>query len=222
MFLALTVPFLGTMIGAGAVLGLPLGSQRVQSGLSGFVAGAMLGAAFWNLLVPGAQVSAMGASVGFLLGLGLISVLEYWGCAGTDRYGSVGILMLALVLHNIPEGLAVGIAGGEHSGTMIGIALQNIPDGAVAAMPLAAMGKKKRSAFALGTLSGAVEPVAALAAMQMQALSPHPAAGMMGFAAGAMLYVVIRELIPRMDEDLSSMGTFAAGMLLILGMSGVT
>lgn len=222
LMLALTVPFFGTMIGAGAVLGLPLGSERTQRGLSGFSAGAMLAALFWNLLLPGQTDHPQATLVGFLAGIGVVMAAEEI----PNRFGKymhpAAVLMLALVLHNIPEGMAVGIPGEGQAGTILGIALQNIPDGAVAAVPLAAMGMKKRKAFAGGVLSGAVEPVAALAASGTAAGSEWVGPGMMGFAAGAMMYVIIRELAPRMGEERTGISWFALGFGLIAVLSGVT
>lgn len=215
--LTLIVPFLGTILGAGAVLGLPAGSARVQRGLNGFAAGAMLAAAFWNLLLPGAERGMTGTALGFLLGIGGIGAVEALpGRQGTKR-NPAAVLMIAVVLHNIPEGLAVGITGADRPGAMIGIALQNIPDGAVVAVPLAAMGLRKRKAFWAGVLSGAVEPVAAALAMCLRTGAASLSPGLMGFAAGAMAYVVIRELTPRMENSQSGMLWFWLGFVLVMG-----
>lgn len=222
IFLALLVPFLGTALGAGAVLGLPVGSNRVQQGLNGFAAGAMLGAGFWNLLLPGAELGWVGTVQGFLLGIGLVLAAEElpgrWGI----KLNPAVVLMIAVILHNIPEGMAVGITGTERPGAMIGIALQNIPDGAVVAVPLAAVGVRKRRAFLAGTLSGMVEPVAAVLAMGVCGGMAWLAPGLMGFAAGAMAYVVIRELVPRMEKTQGGMLWFALGFVLIMGLDSVT
>lgn len=222
LVLALTVPFLGTMIGAGAVLGLPLGSERTRGGLNGFAAGAMLAALFWNLLLPGQGAHPGAALTGFLAGIGTALAAEEL----PNRFGRsmhpAAVLMMALVLHNIPEGMAVGVPGEGQPGTVAGIALQNIPDGAVAAVPLAAMGMKKGKAFAGGVLSGAVEPVAALIASGAAAGPEWLRPGMMGFAAGAMMYVVIRELAPRMGEGRTGICWFTLGFGVIAGLAGVT
>lgn len=221
MILALCVPFLGTLLGAGAVLGMPLGSGRVRSGLNGAAAGMMLVAAFVNLLLPGIRSDPAGTGVGFFAGLWMM--LEAESRASRRGSGSAaGVLLLAVVLHNIPEGLAVGLSGEEHPDTMMGIALQNIPDGAVAAVPLAAMGMKKGKAFTLGGLTGAVEPLAAAAAMGMRRSFQGWMPGLMGFAAGAMVYVIIRELVPRMGSGKWAMGWFAAGTVLSLVLAGIT
>lgn len=220
LMLALTVPFLGTAVGSGAVLGLPLGSRRVQKGLNGFAAGVMIAASFWNLLMPGASINAAGAAIGFVLGVGLILAAE--SLPSGKKLSPTGVLILAVVLHNIPEGMAVGITREQDMGTMIGIALQNIPDGAVVALPLAALGMAKRKAFAAGVLSGAVEPVAALIAMELCVGTAWLVPGMMGFAAGAMVYVVIRELIPRMGQGNWGMSWFLAGVLMVMGLGSIT
>lgn len=222
LFLTLAVPFLGTALGSGVVLGLPMGSERVRQGLNGFAGGAMLAALFWNLLLPGWGEDPRASCVGFALGIGLVLLAERTAEGRQNRWHPAAVLMGAVVLHNIPEGMAVGIGGSDATGTIVGIALQNIPDGAVAAAPLAAMGMKKGKAFAAGVLSGAVEPVAALIAMGLRSGAAFLAPGMMGFAAGAMAYVVIRELAPRMGEKQTGMVCFLLGFLLIQSMQGAT
>ena len=213
---ALTVPFLGTMLGAMAVFGLGTGSQRVSTMLSAFAGGAMLAAAFWSLLLEGAAMNGTGTAAGFLVCLVLAAVGEAVPEGRRAGGRGVAMLLLALVLHNIPEGMAVGIAETGDMGIMTGIAAQNIPDGAVAAAVLAAMGLERKKAFALGTMTGAVEPVAALAVMGLRQRWGSLGPGLMGFAAGAMVYVLIRELAPRMNGDWRGMCWFAAGVGLIL------
>lgn len=217
---ALTVPFLGTALGAGAVLGLPVGSERVQRGLNGFAAGAMLTAAFWNLLLPGMEENALSALIGFLMGITLVLIAEELPGNSGAGLSPAAVLMTAVVLHNIPEGMAVGIT--TRPGAMISIALQNIPDGAVVAVPLAAMGLDRKKAFLAGILSGAVEPVAAIIAMELCGSAACAAPGLMGFAAGAMMYVIIRELVPRMGEGKGAILWFALGLAGIMGLGCVT
>lgn len=208
--IALWVPFLGTVLGAAVVLGLPMGSPGVNRGFSGLAGGMMLGAAVGNLLVPGWGMSPAGTVIGLVLGLGIMGV-----CEGKLGQGSsAAVVVVAVVLHNIPEGLAVGFTGEGQTGTVMGIALQNIPDGAVAAMPLVGLGMKRRKAFFLGALTGAVEPVAALMAMVLAGNGAWLEPGMMGFAAGAMIYVVIRELMPRMGRGWGVVWWFV-GMVLM-------
>ena len=141
MWFGLLGPFLGTALGAGAVLGIPMGSTKGNAALAGAAAGAMTAACIWNLILPALEQSRGWAFFGFLLGLlGLIIPRHLPG----GWFGPGAALMIAVVLHNIPEGMAVG-AGGS-TGLTLGIALQNIPDGAVAAVPLLALGFSRRRA----------------------------------------------------------------------------
>lgn len=222
MILPLTVPFLATSLGSGAVLGLPVERPEVQRRLSGFAGGGMLGAVVWNLLVPGREHGVWMLLLGLALGLGLLCLADALGEKRGLWHNPDGMLMVAVVLHNIPEGLAVGLTEPGQAATMIGIALQNIPDGAVVSVPLAAMGMKKRKAFWYGVLSGGVEPLAALAAWALRRQSGTVYGMLMGFAAGAMLYVIIRELIPRMGQDGRPLWWFFLGFGVMLGLDGVT
>lgn len=212
---AVLIPFLGTVLGAGMVLGLPVGEKRVQLALNGFAAGAMGTAAVVNLLLPGGRENPAGAGLGFALGLGLVLAADILGKG--RALPPAAVLILAVVLHNIPEGMAVGIPEGA-PGTMIGIAVQNIPDGAVVAVPLATMGMKKRKAFLWGVLSGAVEPLAALGTAMVHSRVTAMGPGLMGFAAGAMGYVVLRELVPRMGKGRMGLVWCAlgAGLMLVI------
>ncbi len=212
MWFALVGPFLGTAVGAGAALGVPMGSRRWNAALAGAAAGAMIAACIWNLLLPALAAGRGGAMVGFALGLLALLVPER---LPGGRFSPAAALMTAVVLHNIPEGMAVG--AGESAGLTLGIALQNIPDGAVAAVPLLALGVSRRRAFTAGVLSGAVEPAAAGLMMVCSALLNPWMPVLLGFAAGAMTFVVLRELAPRMGD--SGWGTvcFAAGFLLMAG-----
>lgn len=212
MLTAVLVPFLGTALGAGMVLGLKIGEERTGQVMNGVAAGAMTGAAVMNLLVPG--FCADGWLTVWSAVLGVALVLGSEALAGLGGRPEI-VLLLAVVLHNIPEGMAVGMA--SDSGTMVGIALQNIPDGAVVAVPLAALGMKKSRAFLLGVLSGAVEPAAALIAAALGKSIAGAAPGMMGFAAGAMGYVVARELIPRTGKGGRVWFLLGLGMMAVLG-----
>lgn len=212
MWFSLLLPFLGTALGAGAALGVPMGSRRCSAALSGAAGGAMLAASIWNLLLPALQTGRTWAMAGFALGLTALLLPER---LGVSRLPAGSALMTAVVLHNIPEGLAAG--AGDSAGLTLGIALQNIPDGAVAAVPLLALGCSRRRAFGWGVLSGAVEPLAAgLMLAFAPALTPLMPL-LLGFAAGAMTFVVFRELAPNMAE--SGWGTvcFGAGFLLLAG-----
>ena len=212
MWFGLGMPLLGTAVGASAAFGVPMGSRRWNAALSGGAAGAMLAACVWNLLLPALDGSRAMALAGFLLGFLALLIPE--GLPGA-RLSPGGALLLAVVLHNIPEGLAVG--AGDSAGLTVGIALQNIPDGAVAAVPLLALGFSRWRAFGAGVLTGMVEPIAAgLMLLFAPYLTPWMPA-LLGFAAGAMLFVVMTELAARMGE--SGWGTvcFAIGFVLMAG-----
>ena len=212
MWFGLLGPFLGTAVGAAAVLGVPMGSRRWNAGLAGAAGGAMLAASLWNLLLPALASGRGWALGGFALGLLLLLVPER---LPGGRFSPAVVLMTAVVLHNIPEGLAVG--AGDSAGLTLGIALQNIPDGAVAAVPLLALGVSRKRAFAAGVLSGAVEPAAAGLMMLFSGFLTPWMPALLGFAAGAMTFVVLKELAPKMAD--SGWGTvcFAAGFLLMAG-----
>ena len=206
MWFGLLGPFLGTAVGSAAALGVPMGSRRCNSALAGAAGGAMLAACLWKLLLPAIQAAKGLALVGFVVGMLLLLVPERLPGGG---FSPAAALLLAVVLHNIPEGMAVG--AGDSAGLTLGIALQNIPDGAVAAVPLLALGYGRWRAFLAGVLSGAVEPLAAGVMMAFgPALSPAMPL-LLGFAAGAMTFVILRELAPKMAE--SGWGTvcFALG-----------
>ena len=241
------IPFLGTALGAGCVFLLKeeIG-PRLQKALLGFAAGVMVAASVWSLLIPAMdQCESMGrlaflpAAVGVLLGMGFLLVLdqviphqhldsdcpEGAPCAAKKST----MLMLAVTLHNIPEGMAVGAvlaglgtAGGISKAAAftlaVGIAIQNFPEGAVISMPMKeAVGRKR--AFAYGVLSGAVEPVAALLTVALSRFLIPALPYLLAFAAGAMLYVVVEELIPESAEGKhSNVGTIAFSLGFVLMM----
>ena len=248
IILGLFIPFAGTSLGAAMVFFF---SKQISDGLqkilTGFAAGVMVAASFWSLMQPALESSeAMGrlsfvpAAVGFLIGIGFLLLLDEVtphmhmdhqvegpesGLKRTTK------LILAVTLHNIPEGMAVGVvyAGwvSGHTGVSqtaalalaIGIAIQNFPEGAIVSMPLLAEGMKKGKTFWYGVLSGAVEPVAALitiiAARAVIPVLPY----LLAFAAGAMFYVVVEELIPEMSEGKhSNAGTIAFSLGFVLMM----
>lgn len=250
IFLGLIIPFIGTAAGAGCVFFLrnqlkPL----VQKSLLGFASGVMVAASVWSLLIPAMEQSeSMGkfafipAAVGFLLGIGFLLLMDritphlHLGCNEAEgpkcSLKKTTMLVLAVTLHNIPEGMAVGVV---FAGMMadqaeislmaamalsIGIAIQNFPEGAIISLPLRSeeeMGKGK--AFLYGAVSGIVEPIAAgvtiLLFRFIQPLLPY----LLAFAAGAMIYVVVEELIPEASEgEHSNIGTigFAVGFVLMM------
>lgn len=248
VMIGLLLPFVGTSLGAAMVFllrdSISKGLQRV---LTGFAAGVMVAASFWSLLNPALEGSAhMGklsfvpAAVGFLVGMGFLLLLDEITPHMHMDQGEEGPssslkrttkLILAVTLHNIPEGMAVGVvyanllAGDglvSAAGALVlaaGIAIQNFPEGAIVSMPLRAEGMDKGKTFLYGVLSGAVEPVAAfitiLASSLVSSLLPY----LLAFAAGAMFYVVVEELIPEMSEgEHSNVGTvaFSIGFVLMM------
>ena len=249
VFQGLMIPFIGTALGAGCVFFLKGALNRnVQRGLTGFAAGVMVAASIWSLLIPAMEGSAgMGqyafvpAVVGFWAGTLFLLALDHiipplhmnaQKAEGPhSRLSRTTMLVLAVTLHNIPEGMAVGViyAGwlsGSESITLgaalalsLGIAIQNFPEGAIISMPLRAAGMGKWRAFGSGVLSGAVEPIGGALTILATALVVPVLPYALSFAAGAMLYVVVEELIPEMSEgEHSDVGviSFAAGFSLMM------
>ena len=242
------IPFIGTSLGAAMVFVLRRDiSASLQKILTGFAAGVMVAASFWSLLQPALESSAhMGtlsflpAAIGFLVGVGFLLLLDeitpHMHFNNQDEGPKSGLkrttkLILAVTLHNIPEGMAVGVAyagflsgnaGITSAGALalaLGIAIQNFPEGAIVSMPLKAEGMKKGKTFLFGVLSGIVEPIAAvvtiLAAGAVVPIMPY----LLAFAAGAMMYVVVEELIPEMSEGKhSNWGTIAFSLGFVLMM----
>lgn len=245
------IPFLGTALGSACVLFMRNKlNTMVQRALVGFAAGVMVAASIWSLLIPAMeQADDMGhwsflpAVIGFWLGILFILVLDHTIPhlhQGSDepegpkvRLKKTTMLVLAVTLHNIPEGMAVGVvfAGwmiGDETITLagaftlaLGIAIQNFPEGAIISMPLKAEGMKKRDAFLWGALSGAVEPLAALVTIWAAGFIVPALPYLLSFAAGAMIYVVVEELIPEMSQGQhSNLGTifFTIGFTLMLAL----
>lgn len=245
----LLLPFLGTTLGAACVFFMK-GQMKplVQKMLLGFASGVMVAASVWSLLIPAMDMSEeMGkyafipAAAGFLLGilflLGMDRVVPHLHMGAECAEGpkcslkKTTMLVLAVTLHNIPEGMAVGVvfAGMLSQNTEItvagafalsvGIAIQNFPEGAIISMPLKSEGTGKGKAFLYGMLSGAVEPVAAVITILLAGFITPVLPYLLSFAAGAMLYVVVEELIPEASEgEHSNIGTigFAAGFVLMM------
>ena len=245
------IPFAGTTLGAAAVL-FVRGQldDGVQRPLIGFASGVMVAASIWSLLLPALEQSGeMGglsffpAVTGFWIGILFLMLLNYMipylrseeGICreGRTDIGKKAMLLLAVTLHNIPEGMAVGvifagwlsgnagIAFMEATACSIGIAIQNFPEGAIVSMPLRAGGMAKKKAFFYGTLSGAVEPAAALLTILAVRWIVPALPYLLSFAAGAMMYVVVEELIPEISEEPhSNRGVllFAAGFTIMLAL----
>lgn len=245
----LLLPFLGTTLGAGCVFFMKKSlGDSLRRGLNGFAAGVMVAASIWSLLIPAMEqaegmrkLSFVPAAVGFCLGilflLFLDHIIPHLHQNGTQDEGpkshlsKTAKMLLAVTLHNIPEGMAVGVvyAGFLTGSTEIsaagalalslGIAIQNFPEGAIISMPLRSEGMSKFKAFLNGTLSGIVEPLGAAATILAAHLVVPILPYLLSFAAGAMLYVVVEELIPEMSEGKhSNIGTvfFAVGFSLMM------
>ena len=245
----IAIPFIGTVVGASTVLlARKSVSARIHNALLGFAAGVMVAASVWSLIIPALDLSEdMGklswipAAVGIILGmlflLTLDSIIPHTHPGTDTREGlasSLGkrqMLMLAVTLHNIPEGMAVGaVVAGAMTGNAgisiaaamalaVGMAIQNIPEGAIISLPLRSEGLSRKKAFGFGALSGLVEPVSA---MVMILLFEHIAGVLpylLAFSAGAMLYVVVEELIPETQQGKhSDIGTiaFAVGFVIMM------
>lgn len=249
IILLLSLPFAGTMLGAAMVLFLrDRFAARIQNTLLGFASGVMVAASVWSLLIPAMEASAdmerlawVPALVGFVLGVGFMLLLDTViphlhidsdrpeGLR--SRLGRSSMLVLSVTLHNIPEGMAVGVVaagamtadvGLSFAGALalaVGLAIQNIPEGAIISLPLRAAGNSRRRAFAYGAMSGVVEPIAAILTIifieHLVAILPY----MLAFSAGAMIYVVVEELIPsahRGEHSNAPTIGFALGFALMM------
>lgn len=227
------IPFLGTTLGSACVFFLKGNIHpRVEKAFTGFAAGVMVAASFWSLLLPAIDGSArlgiyrfFPALTGLWLGFILMLLLDRYIPANRD--GDISkMLFLAVTLHNVPEGMAVGVilAGlAQNSGEItaaaafslsLGIAIQNFPEGAIISLPLKAKGVGKGKAFLLGALSGAAEPVAAIITFLLAGFAIPLIPYFLAFAAGAMFYVVAEELL----KESSHTGTVFFGLGLTLMM----
>ncbi len=249
LVLGLLIPLLGTMLGAAFVfLMKDEMSPRVQKSLLGFASGVMVAASVWSLLIPAMEMEAgegpwavVPAAVGFLLGIGFLLLIDEVTPhlhldaerpeGPRSHLSRTAMLALAVTIHNLPEGMAVGVvfAGAEEGAAhltlasalavSIGIAIQNVPEGAIIAMPMRAAGNSKWRSFAIGSLSGAVEPLGGLAVVLLASMMTPALPYLLAFAAGAMIYVVVEELIPEASEgehsNLSTIG-FAVGFVLMM------
>lgn len=250
-FLGILIPFLGTSLGAACVFAMRKGlNEQVQRALTGFAAGVMVAASVWSLLIPAMeQAGGMGkwsfvpAVVGFWAGVLFLLLLDRIiphlhrnsekAEGPKSKLQKTTMLVLAVTLHNIPEGMAIGVVyAGFLSGSggitaasalalSIGIAIQNFPEGAIISMPLGGQGVSKPKAFLYGVLSGAVEPLGAVLTVLFASLVVPALPYLLSFAAGAMLYVVVEELIPEMSQGKhSNIGTvfFAVGFTVMMAL----
>lgn len=251
IIIGLMVPFLGTSLGSACVF-LMKGKmhRQVERALTGFASGVMVAASIWSLLVPAMEQSEnmkkfafVPAFIGFWAGIIFLLLLD--SCVphlhmNTDKaegpkskLAKTTMMVLAVTLHNIPEGMAVGVVyAGYKSGNVaitagaalalsLGIAIQNFPEGAIISMPLAAEGRSRKKAFMYGVLSGAVEPVFGFLTILAVGFIVPAMPYLLSFAAGAMMYVVVEELIPEMSEgEHSNIGVvmFAVGFTIMMAM----
>lgn len=245
----LLIPFAGTLIGSAFVFFMKKEMPvLLQKALLGFASGVMVAASVWSLLIPSMEMSAgegictvLPAAIGFIAGMGFLLAVDYLtphlhiGDESPEglkaRISKTAMLALAVTIHNIPEGMAVGvvIAGSLQDGigiapaaamaTAIGIAIQNIPEGAIISMPMRAAGNSRRKSFLIGGLSGIVEPIGAVLVILLASLMAPILPYFLAFAAGAMLYVVVEELIPEASvgqhSNISTIG-FAIGFVLMM------
>ena len=247
----IAIPFIGTVLGSACVFFMKKElSRTVQRALTGFAGGVMVAASIWSLLIPAIkQCEGRGkwaflpAFIGFWLGILFLLLLDkiiphlHMNAEKAEglksRAAKTTMMVLAVTLHNIPEGMAVGVVfAGLLSGSVeitaggalalsLGIAIQNFPEGAIISMPLYAEGKTKSKAFLDGALSGAVEPIGALLTMFAAGLFVPAMPYLLAFAAGAMIYVVVEELIPEMSVgEHSNIGVvmFALGFTLMMAL----
>ena len=249
LLLGLLIPLLGTMLGSAFVfLMKDQMSPRLQKTLLGFASGVMVAASVWSLLIPAMEMqqergawTVVPAAVGFLLGIGFLLLLDeltphlHLGATAPEgprsRLSRTAMLGLAVTIHNLPEGMAVGVvfAGAEQGvahlslasalAVSLGIAIQNVPEGAIISMPMRAEGNSRWRSFLLGSLSGVVEPLGGLAVVLLASLLTPALPYLLAFAAGAMFYVVVEELIPEAStgshSNLSTIG-FAIGFVLMM------
>ena len=248
-FLGIMIPFLGTTLGAACVFFMKKSlGELVQRALAGFAAGVMVAASIWSLLIPAIEqsedlgkLSFLPAFIGFWSGVLFLLLLDrliphlHVGSEQAEgpksKLGRTTMMVMAVTLHNIPEGMAVGVvyAGFLSGNTKItaasalalslGLAIQKFPEGAIISMPLRAEGERKGRAFLGGVVSGVVEPIGAVLTLLAAQLVIPALPYLLSFAAGAMLYVVVEELIPEMSHGRhSNLGTvfFAVGFSVMM------
>lgn len=243
------IPFIGTTLGAACVFFLKREiNHQIQRILLGFASGVMVAASVWSLLLPAIDMSEeMGKlafippAAGIMIGMGFLLLMDrliphiHLGAEESEgiktNLKKTTMLVLAVTLHNIPEGMAVGVAfagflSGEGAITLagaialsIGIAIQNFPEGSIISLPLRSEGNSRLRAFCYGTLSGVVEPVAAVITIACANIMTPILPYVLSFAAGAMLYVVVEELIPEASEGShSNIGTIGFGIGFVIMM----
>lgn len=251
MLFAILIPFLGTALGSACVFLFRNIGKKVDKILTGFAAGVMIAASVWSLLIPAMeqaeQTAGMGklsfipSAIGFLLGIGFLLLIDelvphlHMNSEKPEGLKSSlskhAMMLLAVTIHNIPEGMAVGvvyaamltegsgISYGAAIALAVGIAIQNFPEGAILSLPLHQSGMKKQHAFLFGTLSGAVEPISTVIVILLSSFFTPILPYCLSFAAGAMIYVVVEELVPEMSEgEHSNIGVIAFSLGFVLMM----
>lgn len=250
VIIGILIPFVGTMLGSAMVFFMKREMNTLlQKILLGFAAGVMMAASVWSLLVPAMEMVEEGmgklsfipASVGFLIGIAVLLLIDRVVPhlhLGDDRpeglkasFAKTTMMILAVTIHNFPEGMAVGVVFAgmlNGNGTIslaaafalsIGIAIQNFPEGAIISMPLCAAGASKKKSFVYGTLSGLVEPIGSILTILLSTIMVPILPYLLSFAAGAMVYVIVEELIPEGSEGVhSNMATigFAIGFVIMM------
>lgn len=244
LLLGILLPLAGTMLGSAFVFFMKKDiPDRLQKALLGFASGVMVAASVWSLLIPSidmASESVVPAVVGFMAGILFLLLIDeltphlHLGSQKAEgprsRLSRTAMLALAVTIHNLPEGMAVGVVfAGEEQGltitaalaVAIGIAIQNIPEGAIISMPMHAEGNSRWRSFLIGSLSGVVEPLGSVAIILLASVLGTALPYLLAFAAGAMMYVVVEELIPETAQgrhtNLSTIG-FALGFVLMMAM----
>lgn len=247
IFIGILIPFIGTTLGAFLVFFMKNNlNKKIEKLLLGFASGVMIAASIWSLIIPSIEMAEnqnviqwVPAVVGFVTGILFLLIidllvphLEHGKVKGIKtKLNKNTMLILAVTLHNIPEGMAVGVvfagiimgsAGMTLAGAYalaIGIAIQNFPEGAIISMPLRSTGMSRKKAFYYGTLSGIVEPIAAFTTLLLTSIIVPLLPYFLSFAAGAMIYVVVDELIPESQKgELSCLGTIGVtiGFLIMM------
>ena len=249
VLLGIMIPFIGTVLGSGMVFFMKNKmNDKVQKLLLGFASGVMIAASVWSLLIPSIEMTEeqgnlawIPAAVGFLLGMTFLLLLDSLiphmhlnnekPEGVKSKFKKTTMLVLAVTLHNIPEGMAVGVvfagvltgnSGMTIAGALalaIGIAIQNFPEGAIISMPLKSEGESKLKSFGYGSLSGIVEPISAIITILLTNIVVPILPYLLAFAAGAMMYVVVEELIPESQSgEHSNIGTIGVAIGFIIMM----
>jgi len=247
IIIGILLPLLGTMLGSSFVFFMRKDiPDRLQKTLLGFASGVMVAASVWSLLIPSIEMAGekiLPASMGFLSGIAFLLLIDeltphlHVGSQKAEgpksKLSRTAMIALAVTIHNLPEGMAVGVVFASESqglslsaalAVSIGIAIQNIPEGAIISMPMHAEGNSRMKSFLIGTLSGVVEPIGSVAILLLASVLGVALPYLLAFAAGAMMYVVVEELIPETAQgthtNLSTIG-FAIGFVMMMVMDVV-